>query len=85
MSIHVHAIYKAGLIHPDRPLGLPENTEVDLMVMPSHGNHRNSLESRPTIPRFSPAELRDRLSRHAVSVGTLPTDFSRADIYQDHD
>ena len=80
MSIHVHAIYKAGVIHPDRPLELPENTEVDLMVMPSHGNLRNSLASRPTDLRISPAEFAARLSRYAVSVASLPAEFSRADI-----
>ena len=85
MSIQIHAKYKAGVIHPDQPLGLPDNTEVELVVtavaMPANGQRC----ARPTTPRFSAEELRAMLDRHAVSVGTLPTEFSRSDIYEDHD
>jgi hypothetical protein len=90
MSIHVHAMYRAGVIYPDQPLSLPENTEVDLTVVPVSG-HRGTQSAasaearRPAAPRFSVADLVARLSRYAVSVGALPNDFSRADIYRDHD
>jgi hypothetical protein len=85
MSIHVHATYRDGLIYPDRPLELPENSEVDLTVTPLNGRREPLEPRRPTAPRLSAAEFADRLARHAVSVGALPADFSRADIYQDHD
>jgi hypothetical protein len=85
MSIHVHATYKAGLIYPDQPLGLADNTEVDLTVIPTNGNRGISEQRRPIAPRISVEELAARLSRHAVAVGALSPDFSRADIYRDHD
>ena len=40
---------------------------------------------RPKVPRFTGDELRERIAKHAVSVGSLPPDFSREDIYSDHD
>jgi hypothetical protein len=47
---------------------------------------RDEIEAiRPKSPRFTSEELRQRLQKHAVSVGTLPPDFSREDIYSDHD
>jgi predicted DNA-binding antitoxin AbrB/MazE fold protein len=90
MSIHVHAMYREGVIYPDQPLSLPENTEVELTVVPVSGRRESqraaSAEARrPAAPRFSAADLAARLNRHAVSVGALPNDFSRADIYRDHD
>jgi hypothetical protein len=32
MTLHVHATYRAGMIHPDRPLNLPEGAELELTV-----------------------------------------------------
>jgi len=29
--------------------------------------------------------LRELIAKYSVSVGSLPADFSRADIYSDHD
>jgi len=70
-------------------LGLPDDASIDLTVVPATGgtvagDHSNG-NRRPAAPTFSAAELAARLSRHAVSVGSLPIDFSRADIYRDHD
>jgi hypothetical protein len=39
----------------------------------------------PPSPRFTADELRERIAKYGVSVGTLPRDFSRDDIYSDHD
>jgi len=89
MTIHVHATYRAGVIHPDQPLELPDNTEVDLTVVPVAAENGASTAAdtvvRPPAPRISVEELRDRLAKYAVSVEPLPPDFSRADIYRDHD
>ena len=30
-------------------------------------------------------ELRQQIAKHSVSVSSLPPDFSREDIYRDHD
>jgi hypothetical protein len=90
MSIHVHALYRAWVIYPDHPLSLPENTEIDLTVVPVGGRRdiqpaESAQARRPAAPRFTAEDLAARLNRHAVSVGALPSDFSRSDIYRDHD
>ena len=89
MAIQVNGTYRAGVIHPDQPLGLPDNTEVQVVVVPMPNaipSDSQSIESlRPKSPRFTSEELLKRLAEYAVDVGTLPPDFSREDIYSDHD
>jgi hypothetical protein len=90
MTIQVHATYRAGAIHPDFPLALPDNTEVNVVVVPvsdpTKRTAREEIEAiRPTAPRFTADELRERLAKSAVRVGSLLPDFSREDIYSDHD
>ena len=89
MSIHIHGTYKAGVIYPEQPLALPDDTKVELVVTTSPVGEpdTNTAERAPSsdAPRISNEELEDRLRRFGVSVGTLPVDFSRADIYDDHD
>jgi hypothetical protein len=92
MTIHVHATYRAGAIHPDQPLELPDNTEVQVTIVPvvatageGSGEQVDIDAIRPKAPRFTAQELHERLAKHAVRVGTLPPDFSREDIYSDHD
>lgn len=34
MSIHIDATYRDGVIHPNQPLDLPENTPVSVIVAP---------------------------------------------------
>jgi hypothetical protein len=89
MSIDIDATYRGGAIHPDAPLNLPENTPVRVRVvakpeaLPLTGEE--IIARRPKAPTFTAEELRQRLAKHAVHVGTLPPDFSREDIYSDHD
>jgi hypothetical protein len=85
MSVPIHGKYKAGVIHPDRPLNLPENADVELLVTAVKQPANGQTIVRPLAPQFTADELQARLDRHAVSVGTLPADFSRVDIYRDHD
>jgi hypothetical protein len=90
MTIQVHATYRAGAIHPDQPLALPDNTEVHVVVVPvSDATKRAAADDieaiRPKAPRFTADELRQRLAKSAVQVGSLPPDFAREDIYSDHD
>lgn len=88
MTINVHATYRDGLIHPAVPLNLPDNTPVEVTIVASNGNVSTLPETdppRPVAPRISVEELRSLLAKHAVTIGTLPADFSRADIYSDHD
>jgi hypothetical protein len=78
------------VIQPDHPLNLADDTKLEVVVIPvTPGQGGMSAEKtaavRPGSPRISPAELRDLITRHAVSAGSLPHDFSRDDIYRDHD
>lgn len=94
MSIEFDATYRDGSLHPDQPLHLPENSLVrvrvqprppGLLPVPFPTNREEVLALRPKSPRITGAQLRDLIAKHAVSVGTLPPDFSREDIYSDHD
>jgi hypothetical protein len=100
MSIEIDATYRSGAIYPNQPLALPENTPVRVVVVekdataPANKPQAVSLKGltreqiialRPTSPRFTGDQLRELIEKHAVSVGSLPPDFSREDIYSDHD
>ena len=90
MAIEFHATYRAGVIHPDQPLGLPDNTEVNVVVMPvvkaaEPLSREEIIAMRPSSPKITPEEFDALLDKYSVSVGSLPADFSREDIYQDDD
>ena len=90
MSIHLHAIYKAGVILPDQPLELPEGAALEVTVTLTEPTHELAQVEvpeimRPSVPSISPEEVQARIDQYAVAVGSLPVDFSRANIYQDHD
>ena len=89
MTIDIDATYRGGAIHPDAPLNLPENTPVHVRVVPTAGpiplTREEIIARRPKAPKITPQEIRERLAKYAVHVGTLPADFSREDIYSDHD
>lgn len=89
MSIQLHGHYQDGVIYPDRPLPLADGAEVEVAITVRRGNGE-SLPTppdldRPAAPTISSVELQSRLDQFAVSVGSLPPDFSRADIYRDRD
>ena len=90
MTIQVHATYRAGAIHPDQPLALPDNTEVNVVVVPVEGTTQRAPREdikaiRPKSPRITSEEFRARIAKYAVRAGTLPPDFAREDIYSEHD
>ncbi len=88
MTIHTQATYRDGALYPVQPLDLPENTPVQVTVVPQRTEQLTREEiiaMRPKSPRFTGEELDALLDAHSVSVGSLPVDFSRADIYSDHD
>lgn len=94
MSIDVNATYRDGALHPDTPLGLPENTLVRVHVMPTAAgfppdpfpsSREEVIAIRPQSPRLTVEEFNALIEKYSVSVGTLPEDFSREDIYSDHD
>jgi hypothetical protein len=96
MAIETDGSYRDGAIYPSQPLPLPENTPVRVVVVPKTAatvtppspfptTREDILAIRPKSPRFTPEELDALIDKNHVSVGSLPSDFSRADIYSDHD
>lgn len=80
----IEATYRDGAFYPVHPISLPENTRVEVSV-PAELSREEIIAMRPKSPRFTSEELRERIAKHGVRVGTLPPDFSREDIYSDHD
>lgn len=84
----VRAIYENGVFKPTEPVVLPEACEVEFeprVAIPAGGT-----APFPTFisdPNPSPEEFRRILDAMAAlpPVKTLPPDFSRDDIYDDHD
>jgi hypothetical protein len=89
MTIDIDATYRDGALHPETPLNLPENTPVRLRVVARTASFPKTREEilaiRPKSPRITPEEFDALLDKYNVSVGSLREDFSREDIYQDHD
>lgn len=94
MTIDIDATYRDGALHPETPLNLPENTPVRVRVLPKPGTslpvpfpktREEILAIRPKSPRITAEEFEALIKKHSVSVGSLPVDFSREDIYSDHD
>ena len=94
MTIDIDATYRDGAIHPAFPLDLPDNTPVHVRVVPKPAgllpdpfptNREEVLAIRPKSPRFTAEQLQELVDKYSVSVGSLPEDFSRADIYSEHD
>ena len=100
MSIQVDGTYRDGVIHPNMPLNLPENTPVRVVVVEkdtpdvsseprvasTKGLTREQIVAiRPKSPKLTPEEFDAIVDKHSVFVGSLPPDFSREDIYSDHD
>jgi hypothetical protein len=86
MTIHAHATYRDGALHLSQPLGLPENASVAVEVTPTPSPSESDIVAlRPKAPRFTAEQLNAILAKHAVHVGSLPRDFTREDIYSDHD
>ena len=88
MSIKIHATYKDGVLLLDGPLPLPEGAELDVTVTLDEGQPAASIGKAAIAPKpakISSEEFLARVKKYAVGVGSLPVDFSRADIYRDHD
>lgn len=54
MTINVHATYHDGLIHPARPLNLPEGTELELTIEAAGQTQSPPLAESPPARICSP-------------------------------
>lgn len=80
----VRAVFENGVFRPKHPVDLPEATEVVFEPRPTEGPIEPIFISDPNP---SPEEFRRILDELASVPGTkvLPPDFSREDIYDEHD
>jgi len=86
MEIHGHGICKSGVIQPEQPLELPDNTKVRFVLVPeTESQQTGETVALPNRRAITGEELEELIRLYGVSVGTLPPDFSRDDIYSDHD
>jgi hypothetical protein len=84
----IHAIYENGVFKPREPVSLPERSEVEFEPRLVGQTEPPPVDSHfITHPTPSPEEFRRILGAMASFPAgkVLPTDFSREDIYDDHD
>ncbi len=83
MTRIVQAIYENGVLRPLEPLSLPEKQLLTIAITEAELAAKDAAET----PALSHEEF-DRLLDELASGPTLPIlppDFSRADLYADHD
>ena len=81
MSQEFHATYEHGILRLDAPLALPEQTRVTGIL----SNVEPAAIPPAAQDSMSLEEFERQLDELALDVPPLPPDFSRADIYLDHD
>jgi predicted DNA-binding antitoxin AbrB/MazE fold protein len=84
----IRAIYENGVFKPLQPVALPEATEVEFVPRPVAPTGAHPVEGCfLSHPNPSPEEFRRILDEMASFPPgkVLPPDFSRDDIYDDHD
>ena len=80
MTQQFQAIYDHGVLRLDQPLMLPDQTRVSGTVVQAALTSHESEKASLSVDEFD--RLLDELS---TDVPLLPPDFSRADVYVDHD
>ncbi|MDZ4657503.1 MAG: antitoxin family protein [Bythopirellula sp.] len=79
MSLEIRAIYENGLFRPLESVTLDEHATVSLIV-------RSSSEKQEAVSCHNSADdFETQLDSLLFDGPSLPADFSRADIYSDHD
>ena len=80
------AVYEHGILRPLEPVNLPENEQVTITIA---GNAQTNMDPKAVAePTSISNEEYERLLDELASGPTLPrlsADFSRADVYADHD
>lgn len=80
----IQATYRDGAFYPVHPITLPENTRVEVSV-PAQLSREEIIALRPKAPKFTGEQLDALLDKFHIAGPSLPENFSRADIYSDHD
>ena len=88
MPIETNATYRDGALYPDQPLNLPENTPVLVRVLTATDRDltpEEILALRPKAPRLTVEQFDEIMRKNTFRAPSLSPDFSREDIYSDHD
>lgn len=80
----IEATYRDGAFYPVKPISLPENTRVEINL-PAQATREEIIAMRPKSPKITVEEFDEIMKRNTISAPSLPIDFSREDIYSDHD
>jgi predicted DNA-binding antitoxin AbrB/MazE fold protein len=80
----IEATYRDGAFYPVNPISLPENTRVEINLA-AQPTREEIIAIRPKAPKITVEEFDEILKRNTISAPSLPIDFSREDIYSDHD
>lgn len=80
----VRAVYEGGVFRPTLPVNLPEACEVEFVPQQVGKVQEPVFISNPQLTAEEFSRLLDEMA--ATPPGkVLPRDFSREDIYEDHD
>ena len=87
MTTTVHAVFENGVFRPKEPVVLPEASEVAFEPRLVSPPADAALPVFISNPQLTLDEFREKLREMAaMSTGqSLPTDWSRADLFDDHD
>jgi predicted DNA-binding antitoxin AbrB/MazE fold protein len=87
MSSEIDAIYENGVFKPLVPLSLPDKAQVRLTVSTADANAQHDTIDRESAATVNGAndDFDAGLDELLFDGPSLPADFSRADIYADHD
>ena len=81
MSEEFQATYEFGVLRLDKPLALPEQTRVTGVLR----NLDDASQASQVATPLSLEEFDRSLDQLSFEVPPLPADFTRSDIYLDHD
>jgi predicted DNA-binding antitoxin AbrB/MazE fold protein len=80
----IEATYRDGAFYPVNPVNLPENTRV-VINLPAQSTREEIIAMRPKAPKITVEEFEAIIKKNSLSAPSLPVDFSREDIYSEHD
>jgi predicted DNA-binding antitoxin AbrB/MazE fold protein len=85
MQVSFEAIFEDGVFKPVVPLSIPDHARVQLTII-EQGTHSSYLHrSLPDFSQSTDDEFWSDLQTAQIDGPTLPADFTRADIYLDHE
>lgn len=80
MTQQFDAIYDHGILRPLAPLALPDQARVKVTV-----DTQSASQTDQVLPSDVNVDFDAELNALLFDGPSLPPDFSRADIYADHD